>query len=116
MLCIIAGLAVGFEALSSAVVGFWGALLLSVKILVFCAMCYIGWNWFSGGPLAFRWGACGHRHLCILYLAFSFPFGIKLLPVSLRPFGIFVRSFGKIDKAKSAARARTRVGIGAVHR
>ena len=51
MLCILAGLAFGFEALSSAVVGFFGALLLAVKILVVCAMCYIGWSWFQQGEL-----------------------------------------------------------------
>ena len=42
ILSILAGLAVRFEALSSAVVGFFGALLLAVKILVVNAMCYIG--------------------------------------------------------------------------
>ena len=56
MLCILAGLAVGFEALSSAVVGFLGALLLSVKILVFCAMCYIGRNWFQRGTFSLPLG------------------------------------------------------------
>ena len=46
MLCILAGLAVGFEVLLSAVIGFFGDLLLAVKILVVCAMCYICWKWF----------------------------------------------------------------------
>ena len=52
MLCILAGLAVGFEALSSAVVRFFGALLLAAKILVVCAMCYIGWTWFQQGSFS----------------------------------------------------------------
>ena len=56
MLCILAGLAVGFEALSSAVVGFFGALLLAVKILVVWAMCYIGWSWFQQGTLSLPLG------------------------------------------------------------
>ena len=46
MLCILAGLAVGFEVLLSAVIGFFGDLLLTVKILVVCSMCYICWKWF----------------------------------------------------------------------
>ena len=49
MLCILVGLAVEFEALSSAFIDFFGALLLAVKILVVCAMCYIGCNWFQQG-------------------------------------------------------------------
>ena len=55
-LCILVGIAVGFEALSSAVVGFWGALMLSVKILVVCAVCYIGWNWFQQGTFSLPLG------------------------------------------------------------
>ncbi|MEE2726625.1 MAG: hypothetical protein VX792_06100 [Candidatus Latescibacterota bacterium] len=56
MLSILAGLAVGFEALSSAVVGFFGALLLAVKILVVSAMCYIGWSWFQQGSFSLLLG------------------------------------------------------------
>ena len=49
MLCILVGLAAEFEDLSSAFVDFFGALLLAVKILVVCAMFYIGCNWFQQG-------------------------------------------------------------------
>ena len=56
MLSILAGLAVGFEALSRAVVGFFGALLLAVKILVVSAMCCIGWSWFQQGSFSLLLG------------------------------------------------------------
>ena len=56
MLSILASLAFGFEALSSAVVGFFGALLLAVKILVVSAMCHIGWSWFQQGSFSLLLG------------------------------------------------------------
>jgi len=49
VLCILVGIAIGIEALSSAVVGLFGVLLLAVKIFVVYAMCYVGWNWFQQG-------------------------------------------------------------------
>lgn len=51
-LCILVGLGIGAEAVMSAVVGFFGALLLAVKIVVVCAMCYVGWNWFQQGAFS----------------------------------------------------------------
>ena len=79
VLCILVGIAIGIEALSSAVVGFFGVLLLAVKIVVVCAMCYVGWNWFQQGTLAFRRGACSLSSYVVLEFALSFPFGIELL-------------------------------------
>ena len=52
VLCILVGIAIGIEALSSAVVGLFGVLLLAVKIFVVCAMCYVGWSWFQQGTFS----------------------------------------------------------------
>lgn len=52
VLCILVGIAIGIEALSSAVVGLFGVLLLAVKIVVVCTMCYVGWSWFQQGTFS----------------------------------------------------------------
>ena len=69
MLCILVGLAVEFEALSSAIVDFFGALLLAVKILVVCAMCYIGCNWFHQGAFNLPFG----RMRLYAYMFYNLP-------------------------------------------